>query len=94
MRTETVTAALAAVVRTRCNLAGAITNPDHRPSRPFRVFADAELTAGVRQSMSAIGSSADKAATESFNATSKRDALKGRAAGQGSTRPASAPSTG
>ncbi|MFB7554145.1 integrase core domain-containing protein, partial [Streptomyces sp. NPDC056154] len=43
-----------------------------------RAFAEACRLAGVRQSMSAIGSSADNAAAESFNATFKRETLKGR----------------
>jgi transposase InsO family protein len=41
-------------------------------------FAAACTTAGVQQSMSAIGSSADNAAAESFNATLKRETLQGR----------------
>ncbi|MDQ1051750.1 hypothetical protein QFZ76_009986 [Streptomyces sp. V4I2] len=43
-----------------------------------RAFADACCQAGVRQSMSAIGSSADNALAESFNATLKRETLQGR----------------
>ncbi len=53
-----------------------------RPVEPgqytSRVFADACRRAGVRQSMSAIGSSADNALDESFNATFKRETLQGR----------------
>ena len=45
-----------------------------------RAFAEACTTAGVRQSMSAVGSSADNAAAESFNATFKRETLQGRRA--------------
>jgi transposase InsO family protein len=45
-----------------------------------RAFAAACQAAGVRQSMSAIGSSADNAAAESFNATFKRETLQGRRA--------------
>ncbi|MFB7599798.1 transposase [Streptomyces sp. NPDC056160] len=41
-------------------------------------FADVCRQAGVRQSMSAIGSSADNALAESFNATFKREILQGR----------------
>src|SRR2546429_1490923 len=37
-------------------------------------------SAGVRQSMSRIGSSADNALAESFNATFKRETLQGRRA--------------
>ncbi|MGD3112357.1 integrase core domain-containing protein [Streptomyces sp. YGL11-2] len=43
-----------------------------------RAFADACHTTGVRQSMSAIGSSADNALAESFNATFKRETLQDR----------------
>ncbi|WP_147964180.1 integrase core domain-containing protein, partial [Streptomyces sp. wa22] len=35
-------------------------------------------SAGVRRSMSAVGSSADNALAESFNATFKRETLQGR----------------
>jgi hypothetical protein len=45
-----------------------------------RAFATACHTAGVRQSMSAVGSSADNAAAESFNASLKRETLQGRRA--------------
>ncbi|MFH9044893.1 integrase core domain-containing protein [Streptomyces sp. NPDC017966] len=54
----------------------------HRPVEltqyTSRAFADACRRAGVRQSMSAIGSSADNALAESFNATFKRETLQGR----------------
>jgi hypothetical protein len=43
-------------------------------------FADACKTAGVRQSMSKVGSSTDNALAESFNATFKRETLQGRRA--------------
>jgi transposase InsO family protein len=43
-------------------------------------FAIACRVAGVRQSMSAVGSSADNALAESFNATFKRETLQGRRA--------------
>jgi transposase InsO family protein len=46
----------------------------------YRAFAAACHPAGVRQSMSPIGSSADNAAAESFNATFKRETLPGRRA--------------
>lgn len=42
-----------------------------------RAFADACRLADVRQSMSRVGSSADNAAAEPFNATFKRETLKG-----------------
>ncbi|MER6778002.1 MULTISPECIES: hypothetical protein [unclassified Streptomyces] len=43
-----------------------------------RAIAHHMRTEFVRQSMSAIGSSAGNAAAESFSATFKRDSLKGR----------------
>jgi transposase InsO family protein len=54
-----------------------------RVMRRFRVqglFAAACAQAGVRQSMSKVGSSADNALAESFNATFKRETLQGRRA--------------
>ncbi|GAA2512824.1 hypothetical protein GCM10010201_05360 [Pilimelia columellifera subsp. columellifera] len=45
-----------------------------------KAFAAACETAGVRQSMSAVGNSADNALTESFNATFKRETPQGRRA--------------
>ncbi len=78
MRTDLVTDALAAAERTRGSLAGAVLHTDHGAQYVSRAFADACRQAGVRQSMSAIGSSADNALAESFNATFKRETLQGR----------------
>lgn len=78
MRTGLVIDALAAAERTRGSLAGAVPHTDHGAQCTSRAFADACRRAGVRQSMSAIGSSADNALVESFNATSKRETLQGR----------------
>ncbi|MFE7620723.1 IS3 family transposase [Streptomyces sp. NPDC057496] len=78
MRTELVLDALAAAERTRGSLKGAIMHTDHGAQYTSRAFADACRRAGVLQSMSAVGSSADNAAAESFNATFKREALQGR----------------
>ncbi|MFF9120453.1 IS3 family transposase [Streptomyces massasporeus] len=78
MRTGLVTDALAAAEHTRGNLAGAVIHTDHGAQYTSRAFADACRQAGVRQSMSAIGSSADNALAESFNATFKRETLQGR----------------
>ncbi|MYX56847.1 IS3 family transposase, partial [Streptomyces sp. SID8382] len=78
MRTDLVTDALAAAERTRGSLAGAVMHTDHGAQYTSRAFADACRQAGVRQSMSAIGSSADNALAESFNATFKRETLQGR----------------
>jgi transposase InsO family protein len=52
----------------------ALFHSDHGQSTS-RAFAAACAQAGVRQSMSAVGSSADNALAESFNATFKREAL-------------------
>ncbi|MDX2683576.1 IS3 family transposase [Streptomyces soliscabiei] len=78
MRTGLVTDALAAAVRTRGSLAGSIMHTDHGAQYTSRIFAEACRSAGVRQSMSAVGSSADNALAESFNATFKRETLQGR----------------
>ncbi|MEU3092363.1 IS3 family transposase [Streptomyces massasporeus] len=78
MRTGLVTDALSVAERTRGSLAGAVMHTDHGAQYTSRAFADACRQAGVRQSMSAIGSSADNALAESFNATFKRETLQGR----------------
>jgi transposase InsO family protein len=80
MRTDLVLDALAAAQRTRGSLHGAILHTDHGSQYTSRAFAAACHAAGVAQSMSAIGSSADNAAAESFNATFKRETLQGRRA--------------
>lgn len=78
MRTDLVTDALAAAERTRGSLAGAVMHTAHGAQYTSRAFADACRKAGVRQSMSAVGSSADNALAKSFNATFKRETLQGR----------------
>jgi transposase InsO family protein len=80
MRTELVLDALTAAQRTRGSLAGAIMHTDHGGQYTSKAFVAACAAAGVRQSMSAVGSSADNAAAESFNATFKRETLQGRRA--------------
>ncbi|MFB9324281.1 IS3 family transposase, partial [Cryptosporangium minutisporangium] len=80
MRTGLVLDALRAAERTRGSLAGAIVHVDHGAQYTSRAFADACTAAGVAVSMSAVGSSADNAAAESFNATLKRETLQGRRA--------------
>jgi transposase InsO family protein len=69
MRTQLVTDALAAAERTRDSLAGAIMHTGHGAKYTNRAFADACRQAGVRQSMSAVGSSADNALAESVRLT-------------------------
>ncbi|WP_334662754.1 IS3 family transposase [Streptomyces cyaneofuscatus] len=78
MRADLVTDALAAAIRTRGSLAGSIMHTDHGAQYTSRKFAEACRSAGVRRSMSAVGSSADNALAESFNATFKRETLQGR----------------
>ncbi|MEU4066510.1 IS3 family transposase [Streptomyces wedmorensis] len=78
MRAELVIDALAAAERCRGSLAGAVLHTDHGAQYTSRAFADTCRRADVHQSMSAIGSSADSALAESFNATFKRETLQGR----------------
>ncbi len=78
MRTGLVIDALHAARRTRSSLDGAIFHSDHGAQYTSRDFATACADAGVRQSMAKIGSSADNALAESFNATFKRETLQGR----------------
>ena len=80
MRTDLVIDALNAAQRTRGSLAGALFHSDHGAQYTSKDFAAACAAAGVRQSMSAVGSSADNALAESFNASFKRETLQGRRA--------------
>jgi len=80
MRSDLVVDTLHAAQRTRGSLHGAIMHTDHGGQYTSRAFAEACAQAGVRQSMSKIGSSADNALAESFNATFKRETLQGRRA--------------
>ena len=80
MRTDLVVDALNAAARTRGSLAEAIFHSDHGAQYTSKAFAAACTAAGVRQSMSRVGSSADNALAESFNATFKRETLQGRRA--------------
>src|SRR5215218_1652950 len=61
MRTELVLDALHAAQRTRGSLDGAIFHADHGAQYTSKAFAAACAAARVRQSMSAVGSSADNA---------------------------------
>ena len=80
MRTDIVIDALHAAQRTRGSLQGTIMHTDHGAQYTSKAFAAACATAGVRQSMSKVGSSADNALAEAFNATFKRETLQGRRA--------------
>nr|WP_107084867.1 IS3 family transposase [Streptomyces virginiae] len=78
MKAELVTDTPAAARRTRGSLTGAIMRTDHGAQYKSRAFAETCRSAGIRQSMGAIGSSADHALTESFNAAFERETLQGR----------------
>lgn len=78
MRTSLVVEALAHAKQVRGGLAGAIFHSDHGnvyTSQAFRAYCD---VLGVTQSMGAVGTSADNALAESFNATLKREVLGNR----------------
>lgn len=77
MRTSLVADVLKAASATRGGLAGAVFHSDHGAQCTFREFAGLCAELGVRQSMGTVGTSADNAAAESFNATLKRETLPG-----------------
>lgn len=79
MRTDLVADALRAAARERGTLAGAVFHSDHGSVYTSRAYGDLCSELGIVQSMGAIGSSADNAAAESFNATLKREPLAGEA---------------
>jgi len=79
MRTELVIDALEAAARTRGgSLDGAVFHSDHGAQYTSADFAAACARLGVAQSMGAVGTSADNAAAEAFNASLKRETLQGR----------------
>jgi transposase InsO family protein len=77
MRTDLVTDALDAARDTRGSLAGAIFHTDHGAQYSAKSFAGLCQRLGVTQSMGAVGTSADNALAESFNASLKRETLQG-----------------
>ncbi len=77
MRTELVADALTAAAGERGSLTGAIFHSDHGAQYTSRAYADLCSRLGVTRSMGAVGSSADNALAESFNATLKRETLAG-----------------
>jgi len=79
MRTSLVTDALNNARATRGSLAGAVFHADHGAQYTSRDVATLCAQLGVRLSMGAVGSSADNALAESFNATLKRELLTGAA---------------
>lgn len=79
MRTRLVVDALEAAARARGGrLDGAIFHSDHGAQYTSADFADTCARLGVVQSMGAIGTSADNALAEAFNASLKRETLQGR----------------
>src|SRR5215211_3350773 len=76
MRTELVEDALKAAAATRGSLAGAVFHSDHGSVYTSKDYARLCKKLGVTQSMGAVGSSADNALAESFNATLKREVLQ------------------
>jgi transposase InsO family protein len=77
MRTDLVTDALLAAAATRGSLAGAVFHTDHGGQYVAKDQAALCTRLGVRRSMGAVGTSADNAMAESFNATLKREILAG-----------------
>ena len=76
MRTTLVEDALKAAAATRGSLAGAIFHSDHGSVYTSKDYAKLCADLGVKQSMGAVGSSADNALAESFNAALKREVLQ------------------
>jgi transposase InsO family protein len=76
MRTELVEDALKAAAATRGSLKGAVFHSDHGSVYCSKAYAKLCRKLGVTQSMGAVGSSADNALAESFNATIKREVLQ------------------
>ncbi len=81
MRTELVVDALEAAWRKRGGaLRGAVFHSDHGSVYTSKAYVQLCKSYGVKQSMGAVGSSADNALAESFNAVLKRELLEGRPA--------------
>jgi transposase InsO family protein len=79
MRTDLIADALRDAASTRGRLAGAIFHADHGAQYTSKAYAELCTQLGVVQSMGAVGSSADNALAESFNASLKRELLQGAA---------------
>ena len=78
MRTDLVTDALNAAAGLRGSLAGAVFHADHGSQYTSKDFTKLCADLGVTQSMGGVGSSADNALAESFNAALKREILHDR----------------
>lgn len=77
MRTDLVADALLAAARQRGSLAGAVFHSDHGAQYTSKDYAALCKTLGVSRSMGKVGTSADNAMAESFNASLKRETLAG-----------------
>ena len=77
MRTSLVTDALKAALADRGSLRGAIFHADHGAQYTSKDLARLCGQLGVVQSLGGVGSSADNALAESFNAALKRETLAG-----------------
>jgi transposase InsO family protein len=80
MRTELVTGALKAALADRGSLRGAVFHADHGAQYTSKDLAQRCAQLWVTQSLGGVGSSADNALAEAFNATFKRETLAGAAA--------------
>ena len=80
MRTSLVEDALKAALGARGSLRGAIFHADHGAQYTSKDYAKLCKNLGVTLSLGGVGSSADNALAESFNATMKRETLAGAAA--------------
>ncbi|MDK8505321.1 IS3 family transposase [Corynebacterium accolens] len=78
MRVSLVIDALAHAHDVRGSLDGAIFHSDHGSVYTSQTFRNYCSSLGVRQSMTAVGTSADNALAESFNATLEREVLRDR----------------
>jgi transposase InsO family protein len=76
MRTELVEDALKAADSLRGGLTGSVFHSDHGSQYTSTDFAKLCRDLGVTQSMGAVGTSADNALAESFNAALKREVLQ------------------
>src|SRR3954447_26254609 len=79
MRPELVADTLTAAAGERGSLGGAVFHSDHGAQYSSGAYANLCTRLGVTRSMGAVGSSADNALAESFNATLKRETLAGAA---------------
>jgi transposase InsO family protein len=80
MRTELVTDALKAALADRGSLRGAVFHADHGAQYTSKDLAELCVQLGVTLSLGGVGSSADNALAEAFNATLKRKTMAGSAA--------------